>query len=80
MDLLGCVYPRGTVTSQLLDLPCPFTAGQDLFPHCLCCQVQLTSWSSPGIVLVAKIFISCTTVNKAGGSVEGKIQLSLAWL
>lgn len=43
MDLLGCVHPRGTITSQLLDQLCPFTVGQDFFSGCLCCQVQLTS-------------------------------------
>lgn len=32
MDLLGCVHPRETIASQLLDLPYPFTVGHDLFP------------------------------------------------
>lgn len=32
MDLLGCVHLREGLVFQLLDLPLPFTAGQEPFP------------------------------------------------
>lgn len=65
MDLLGCIPPEGL--SHLNTLICLAHLHWDRTCFCL-------------PVLIAKSFISCSPVNEAVGSAEGKVQLSLTWV